>query len=74
MLSKLRNSVADKYRRKLREKAIERSKVRIALAGRKVDELDQDELEIIVKEEEEKLRTQLLSSVGVAALLVLGIT
>jgi hypothetical protein len=74
MLSKLRNSVADKYRHKLREKAIERSKVRIALAGRKVDELDQDELEIIVKEEEEKLRTQLLSSVGVAALLVLGIT
>lgn len=74
MLSGLKNSVAEKYRRKLREKAIERSKVRIALAGRKVEDLDHDELEIIVKEEEEKLRTQLLSSVGVAALLVLGIT
>lgn len=74
MIGGLRQRIADKYRNKLREKAIERSKVRIALAGRKVGEFDQAELEIIVKEEEEKLRNQLLGSVGVAALLVLGIT
>jgi hypothetical protein len=74
MLKGLRDGIADKYRRKLREKAIERSKVRIALAGRKVEDFDEDELEIIVKEEEEKLRNQMLGSVGVAALLVLGIT
>lgn len=74
MLSAWKSRVTDKYRRKLREKAIERSKVRIALAGRKIEDFSQDELEIIVREEEEKLRTQVLSSVGVAALLVLGIT
>ncbi len=74
MMGGLRQRIANKYRSKLREKAIERSKVRIALAGRKVEEFDQAELEIIVKEEEEKLRNQLLGSVGVAALLVLGIT
>lgn len=74
MLSGWKNAISNKYRHKLREKAIERSKVRIALAGRKVEDFDQDELEIIVREEEEKLRNQLLGSVGVAALLVLGIT
>lgn len=74
MLNGIRQKVGDKYRAKLREKAIERSKVRIALAGRKVADFEQAELEIIVKEEEEKLRNQLLGSVGVAALLVLGIT
>ena len=74
MIGGLRQRITDKYRSKLREKAIERSKVRIALAGRKVEEFDDAELEIIVKEEEEKLRNQLLGSVGVAALLVLGIT
>lgn len=74
MLKALREGIANKYRRKLREKAIERSKVRIALAGRKVEDFEASELEIIVKEEEEKLRSQMLGSVGVAALLVLGIT
>ena len=74
MLAGLRHRIADRYRSKVREKAIERTKVRIALAGRKVEQFEPDELEIIVREEEEKLRNQLLGSVGVAALLVLGIT
>lgn len=49
------------YRRKIRERAIERAKVRIALHGRKVDDFSEDELEAVVAEEEEaQIRESLL--------------
>lgn len=39
----------------IREKAIERAKTRIIIAGRKVEDLAEEDLEIVVAEEEEKI-------------------
>ena len=59
----------DGYRSRLREKAIKNAKVRIALAGKEVSEYTQDQLEIIVQAEEEKLAGKLKQS-GLAVVLV----
>ena len=48
------------YRGKIRERAIEKAKVRIALHGRKVDDFSEDELEAVVAEEEAQIRESLL--------------
>lgn len=65
--------VVDRYRGAIREKAIEQAKVEIALAGRKVSDYDQDQLEIIVKAQEDKLLQKYKYSVGAVFLLALGI-
>ncbi|WP_096085661.1 hypothetical protein [Agaribacterium haliotis] len=44
-----------KMRQRVRNKAISRAETRILLAGRKPEEFSEDELEIIVAEEEDKL-------------------
>lgn len=48
--------VKDKVKQKIREKAISRAKTRIVLAGKKPEDFDEDELEIIVREEEDKIK------------------
>jgi hypothetical protein len=53
-LATKKNAVQDKYQRVLREKAIARAKVEIALAGKHVSDYDQDQLEVIVAAEEKK--------------------
>jgi hypothetical protein len=72
-LATKKSAVQDKYQRVLREKAIARAKVEIALAGKRVSDYDQDQLELIVAAEEKKLLEKYRNSVFVVALLALGI-
>ncbi len=60
--------------KKIRESAIQAANSRIILAGRKAEDLDPDDLEIIVKEEEDKIRSRIKEKglFAVAALLGLG--
>ena len=55
-----RRRLTGKVRLRIRERAIKKAKVRIALHGRKVDDLSEDDLEIIVADEEQKIRKQLV--------------
>jgi hypothetical protein len=64
----------DKYRSRIREKAILQAKSRIALAGRQVRDFAQDQLEIIVFEEEEKIKSKLRQSGLIAILITLGLS
>jgi hypothetical protein len=73
-LTSSKNSLQDKYRNALREKAISQAKVEIALAGKRVTDYDQDQLEIIVKAEEDKLKEKYRNSAFVLLLLALGLT
>lgn len=66
--------LADKVRSRIRERAIKKAKVRIALHGRKIEDFSEDELEIVVADEEEKVRKQLLVVPLIAIGIVLGIT
>lgn len=72
-LAARKTAVQDKYRHVLREKAIARAKVEIALAGKHVSDYDQDQLEVIVAAEEKKLLEKYRNSAFVIALLALGI-
>ncbi len=67
------NSITNRYRHKLREKAIRKAKARIALSNRDISECTQEELEAIVFEEEEKL-IEHIKTLSIGALLIfLGI-
>ena len=80
MLSKIKNvtedkkdEILDKYRMRIREKAISNAQASIALAGKRVDEYDEEQLEIIVQKEEEKIIQKYKTSVLYGALALLGI-
>ncbi|MCU4674882.1 hypothetical protein N7931_04475 [Catenovulum sp. 2E275] len=66
--------ISNNLDKKIRESAIQAANSRIILAGRKAEELDPDDLEIIVKEEEDKIRSRIKEKglLAVAALLGLG--
>ena len=72
-LSTQKNSLLTRYRTALREKAIAQSKVEIALAGKRVADYDEDQLEIIVKAEEDKIKAKYRNSAFVVLLLALGL-
>ena len=57
----------------LREKAIEQARSRIILAGLRIEELDQNELEVIVKEEEDKIKHRYKGFVAVGLLAYAGL-
>ena len=72
MLKKITNmpkQARERVRLKLRARAIEAAKATIILAGRDINELSEEELEIIVAEEERKLLDRLkgMSIVGILA-------
>ncbi len=73
MLIDLKNKLVSKYRSKIREQAISRTKKRLATAGKSVRSFSVDELEIIVREEEEALITEIKTGSVFAALLILGV-
>jgi hypothetical protein len=73
-LTSSKDQLQDRYRNALREKAIAQAKVEIALAGKRVTDYDQDQLEIIVKAEEDKLKEKYRNSAFVLLLLALGLT
>jgi len=72
-ISTRKESLQSRYRAALREKAIAQAKVEIALAGKRVGDYDQDQLEIIVKAEEDKIKAKYRNSAFVVLLLALGL-
>lgn len=72
-LTTKKQSIVDKYRSVIREKAIEQAKVEIALAGKEVADYNADQLEIIVKAQEDKIVQRYKTSTLVVFLLALGI-
>ena len=68
-----KNKLVSIYRSKIREQAISRAKKRLATAGKSVNSFSADELEIIVREEEEALITDIKTGSLFAALLILGV-
>ena len=58
----------------LREKAIIEAKARIALAGRPLRDISPDELEFLVKDEEDKIKTRFKNNLGIGLLAYLGLT
>jgi lysyl-tRNA synthetase class I len=67
-------SARNRYETRVREKAIKRSETRILLAGRKVEDFDPQDLEIIVCEEEEKLKAEAKEKGVLVVLAVLGLS
>ena len=73
ILINFKNKLVSIYRSKIREQAISRAKKRLATAGKSVNSFSADELEIIVREEEEALITDIKTGSLFAALLILGV-
>ena len=73
-MTNYKDKLIDKYRHKIREKAIVQAKKRIALSGKNVEEFSQDELEFIVLEEEQKIKAGLRNTGIVALLIALGLS
>jgi len=73
-VGELRDGVVDRYRSKIRERAITQAKARIALSERQIGDFSEDELEIIVKDEEDKVRRSIKQSAVVALLITLGLS
>lgn len=71
---KLVSAISNKYRLRIREKAIRNSKNRITLAGRYVSDFNAEELESIVREEEGKLYDDVKNMGLVALMSALGIS
>lgn len=73
-ISGVRDGLVDKYRSKIRERAITQAKARIALSERQFEDFTEDELEIIVQDEEEKVKRSMKQSAVVALLITLGLS
>jgi hypothetical protein len=72
-INDMKDRIMDKYQSKIRERAITQAKARIALSEKKLEDFTADELEIIVKDEEDKVRRSLKQSAVVALLITLGL-
>lgn len=70
-MKKIANPVKS-YKKFVREKAISRAQTRILLAGRKAEEFAEEELEIIVREEEDKINSSIREKGLLAVLAALG--
>ncbi|MFT5889553.1 MAG: hypothetical protein ACI9BO_002380 [Zhongshania sp.] len=68
MITKAKNTLLSKYRARIREGAITNAKKHLAMRGITPTELGPDELEILVNEEEVKLRGK-LKNYSLAALI-----
>lgn len=68
-----KDALLARYKDRIRESAIERAKVRVVLQGKSVSGYTEDELEIIVKEEEDKLKEELKTKSFAAILAILGL-
>ncbi|VUD64700.1 hypothetical protein TDB9533_03380 [Thalassocella blandensis] len=66
-------SLNSKIKAKMREKAIARAQTRIIIAGRRPEELSEEDLEIVVREEEDKLKSELKEKGFLAILALLGV-
>jgi hypothetical protein len=73
-LSAIKDGVVGRYQSRIREKAITQAKARIALSHRNIKDFSESELEVIVQDEEQKVKGSLKQSAVVAALIVLGLS
>ena len=73
-IAEMKDGLVGRYRSKIRERAITQAKARIALSGRQFDDFTQDELEIIVQDEEAKVKRSMTQSAVVAVLIALGLS
>lgn len=73
-LTRFPKAMRQKVKQKLRNKAIARAETRILLNGRKVEDFSESELEIIVKEEEDKLIANIKEKSVLAILAMLGLS
>ena len=69
-----REALIEKYRSRIREKAIGRVKSKLLIAEKEISDLNQEELEHLVKEEEEYIIGQWKRSSVLAFMAFLGIT
>lgn len=65
--------VPNKYRSYIRDKAIERARTRIIVAGNDPRKLSQEDLEVVVREEEDKIKGSMKEKGVLAVLAMLGL-
>lgn len=63
-----------RYKSAIRDKAIKRAETRIILAGRKPEDFSAQDLEIVVHEEEDKIKSDLKEKGLLAVLALLGLS
>ena len=73
LLKKAPQSVKDKYKIKIREKAIERVKEKIIKHNKKVEDYSDDEMEAMIAEAESGLNEDVRTGILTALLLAAGI-
>ena len=73
-IAALKEGVVGRYQSRIREKAITQAKARIALSERDIKDFSESDLEVIVQDEEQKVKGSLKQSAVVAALIVLGLS
>lgn len=71
---KVFNSVSKRYKGRLRDKAIKRAETRIILAGKTPEDFSVEDLEIIVQEEEAKIKSEIKEKGLLATMALLGIS
>lgn len=67
------NSISKKYTGYIREKAIDRARTRIIVAGNDPRNFTSEDLEIVVKEEEDKIKQSIKEKGLLAVLAALGL-
>lgn len=67
------SAVPKKYKSYIRDKAIDRARTRIIVAGNDPRKLSQEDLEIVVREEEDKIKGSIKEKGLMAALALLGL-
>jgi len=67
------SAIPRKYRGIIRDKAIERARTRIVVAGGNPADFSQQDLEIVVKEEEDKLKSSVREKGLLAILAMFGL-
>ena len=73
LLAKAPQAVKDKYKIKIREKAIERVKEKIIKHEKKIDDYSDDEMEAMIAEEQGRLNDDVKQSILTTLLVAAGI-
>ena len=73
LLAKAPQSVKDKYKIKIREKAIERVKEKIIKHEKKIDDYSDDEMEAMIAEEQGRLNDDVRQGILTTLLVAAGI-
>jgi hypothetical protein len=66
--------VTQRYQSAIREKAIKRAETRIIIAGRTPQDFSAEDLEIVVQEEEDKIKAEIKEKGLLAVLALLGLS